>query len=289
MALSYLRKYFVPGTPIQGSWMLVTGAGSGIGKQLALQAARAGASLILWDRNVPAMEEVAHVLQARGTEAVTQEVDLLSPDSIAAAAEATKLNAPRVDILINCAGVVTGKDFMDVTAKDLDFTFGVNTFAPFHVTRAFLPEMIAQGAGSIVTISSAAGLIGVKRQTDYSASKFAAFGFMDSLRGELRANGTSLHTMTVFPFYVDTGMFEGVRTKVPFLLPILKEREVAIKVLRGIQAGRVTLVLPPFARIAQLGRLNPAPIGDMVADLLGLNEGMDHFRGRIAKTAGKKG
>ena len=117
------------------------------------------------------------------------------------------------------------------------------------VTKAFLPAMVRHNRGHIVTLASAAGLVGVARQTDYSASKHAAVGFDESLRAELREISPGVMTTLVCPYYVDTGMFEGVRTRIPFLLPILRQRDVVHKIANAIERDRRLLVLPPAVHL----------------------------------------
>src|SRR5690625_7128582 len=95
----------------------------------------------------------------------------------------------------------------------------------------------------IVTVSSAADIAGVAKHTDYTASKFAAFGFTESLRNELRARGSAVSTVLVAPYYINTGMFDGVTTKFPRLLPILDEDDVARRILDAIESGTQQLIL----------------------------------------------
>jgi all-trans-retinol dehydrogenase (NAD+) len=112
-------------------------------------------------------------------------------------------------VVVNNAGVVSGQHLIDLAPEQIERTFAVNVLALYWVTKAFLPAMLANGEGHVVTVASAAGLIGVAKQTDYSASKHAAVGFDESLRMELRRMGSRLRTTVVCPYYIDTGMFEG--------------------------------------------------------------------------------
>ena len=98
--------------------------------------------------------------------------------------------------------------------------------------------MKARGSGHIVTVASAAGLIGTARETDYAASKFAAVGFDEALRQELRRSAPGVRTTVVCPYYIDTGMFKGVKTRFPLLLPVLKEQEVADRVLKAVRRNQ---------------------------------------------------
>ncbi|WP_166969961.1 SDR family oxidoreductase [Brevibacterium atlanticum] len=268
------------GTDISGARVLITGAGSGIGRLMALEsAARGAAEIIIWDLSSDSGEAVQGEITARGTAARAFALNVGDADQVDAAAVQT---GP-IDILINCAGVVTGKKLLDNDEEAIRRVFEVNTFALYWSTKAFLPGMIERDRGSVVTIASAAGLTGVAKQTDYSASKWAAVGFTESLRGELRADGSHVNTLAVCPFYINTGMFAGVQTKFPRLLPILEETDVATRVLDSIEAGREQLVMPSLVRWVPGARLLPTRAFDKVMDFLGVNQTMDHFTGRTGK------
>jgi all-trans-retinol dehydrogenase (NAD+) len=265
---------------IDGSTRIViTGGGSGIGRLLALAAARKGAHVVLWDRDERAARAVVAEIDAEQGRATAVVVDLTDADAIELAAAETLMLGP-VDVVVNNAGVVSGKPLGSLSVAQIERTMRVNAIAPILVTRAFLPAMRDAGRGRIVTVASAAGFIGVAGQTDYAASKFAAVGFMESLRAELRKEASPITTLTVAPFYIDTGMFDGVSTKVPALLPILSQARVATQILAAIESRRTLLALPPLVRVVPAIKALPTALGDLVADALGVNEGMDGFRGR---------
>lgn len=256
--------------------MLITGGGSGLGRQMGIQAAARGAHIVIWDRDRDAAERVRDEIVAAGGSAESHVVDITEIPVVQRVAE----RSGAIDILINNAGVVTGKHLLDASDAEIRRTYEVNTLALYWVTREFLPGMIARDNGAVVTIASAAGLIGVAQQTDYSASKFAAVGFTESLRAEMRSLGHNIDTLTVCPFFINTGMFDGVESRFPVLLPILDEVKVASEILRAIERRKLTLVLPPFARTLPLTRLLPVRWFDKLADVLGINKTMDHFVGR---------
>lgn len=266
------------GTKLSGTTVLVTGGGSGLGRRMALLAAQRGARVVIWDLSAEGGGSVRDEIRAAGGSAEAQTVNIADKDAVRQSAAA----AGSIDVLVNNAGVVSGQRLLDAAEGDIERTFSVNVLALYWVTRAFLPGMISRGRGTVVTIASAAGLVGVAKQTDYSASKFAAFGFNESLRAELRAGGNSINTLVVCPYYIDTGMFDGVRTRFPRLLPILKEAEVAAKVLDSIESGRRKLVLPPVVNLVPVARILPVAAFDRVMDVLGINRTMDHFTGRPA-------
>ncbi|GEK79400.1 SDR family oxidoreductase [Agrococcus baldri] len=264
--------------------IVITGGGSGIGRLVALGAARRGAHVVVWDRDGAAARSVAHEVAEAGGRGSAIVVDLSEADEIELAAAETLALGP-VDVLVNNAGVVSGRPLSELTAAQIDRTMRVNAIAPMLVTRALLPAMRDRGRGRIVTVASAAGFIGVAGQTDYAASKFAAVGFMESLRAELRKERSPITTLTVAPFYIDTGMFDGVSTKVPALLPILSQARVATQILAAIESRRTLLALPPLVRLVPAIKVLPTALADRLADALGVNEGMDGFRGRPAGAA----
>lgn len=262
--------------PLIGQTVLITGGGSGIGRLMALGAADRGARVLVWDLDDDAARAVRDQIRARGGQAEAARVDVSDRAAVAEAAAA----ASDVDVLINNAGVVTGKKLLDATDEQIARTFNVNVLPLYWMTRAFLPGMLARGHGTVVTIASAAGLVGVAKQTDYSASKFAAFGFAESLRAELKKDRTGVTSLVVCPYYISTGMFEGVRTKFPRLLPILEPEYVARRVLDAVEEGREQLIMPPFVRTMPLVRALPTRAFDAVVTFFGVNDTMDHFVGR---------
>lgn len=261
---------------LAGSRVLITGAGSGLGRRLALAACERGAQVTIWDLDGAAGAAVAAEILAAGGRARAQQVDVTDVAAVSDAAA----QAGAMDIVINNAGIVTGKPLMAATEEEIRRTFEVNTLALYWVTRAFLPGMIERDRGRLVTIASAGGLVGVARQTDYSASKWAAVGFTEAVRSELRSTGSTVGTLTVCPFYIDTGMFDGAGSRFPRLLPVLKEGEVAERVLDALERGRTQLLLPPLVRTLPLARALPQRLFDRVLDVLGVSSSMAGFTGR---------
>jgi all-trans-retinol dehydrogenase (NAD+) len=267
-------------TDVHGRIVLVTGGASGIGRLLALELARRGAVPVVWDLNETQLADaVAELNAVSGGRAHGYVCDVRDPGAVATTASSVRRDVGDPEVVVNNAGVVSGARLLDIPDEKIRRTFEVNVLALFWVTRAFLPAMLAADRGHIVTVASAAGLVGVARQTDYSASKHAAVGFDESLRVELHQTAPHVVTTVVCPFYVDTGMFEGVRTRIPFLLPILRPDVVATKIADAIEANRRMLVLPPIIRLLSVFRLLPPTLFDRVMDLFGVNASMDHFVG----------
>ena len=269
-----------------GACVVITGAGSGIGRLMALRIVEEGGRVAIWDINGEAARTTADMANAQvgadpsDPKAIAFTVDVTDNAAVQQAAADTIDALGRVNVLINNAGVVSGAPFEDLTEAQIRRTFAVNVLSLFWTTKAFMPALKKQQRAAIVTVASAAGIVAVARQTDYAASKFAAVGFTNSLRSELKKAGSHIRTLTVCPYYIDTGMFEGVTTKFPLLLPILKEQTVADRIVEAVAEGRERLIMPPFAAVAGFVAALPPKIADPIYGIFGLNEGMDHFTGR---------
>jgi all-trans-retinol dehydrogenase (NAD+) len=118
-------------------------------------------------------------------------------------------------------------------------TLEVNTLSHAYTVKEFLPAMLKKDHGHIVTIASLAGTTGVCGLADYCASKFGAFGFDESIRMELKKKGSNVKTTCVCPFFIDTGMFKGIKLSFQFIFPMLKEKYAANRILNGIRQNEV--------------------------------------------------
>lgn len=266
-----------------GATVLITGGATGIGRLMALGAADRGAkAVIIWNRNATRGQEVVDELKAAHPhiQAKHYSVDVSDAESVHSNAQAVLAEFERVDILINNAGVVNGKPVLELSEEEIRRTVEVNTLSLFRTVREFLPGMLQRDYGSIVTISSAAGLVGVAKQSDYNVSKFGAVGFTQSLRAELRKQRSNVHTLLYCPYYISTGMFDGVKTKFSCLLPILKPQDCADQVLDAIAKGTQMKVNPPIVRLVQIMHAFPVPIVDAALEFFGIHKTMEDFTGR---------
>jgi len=246
-AILELRPRCFKRNDITGQVALVTGGGSGLGRLLCLRLARKGATVITWDVNTAGNVDTVKLLEGEGFSCRADTVDLCNKEAIYAAADRLKGEGIKVDILVNNAGIVTGRNFLDSPDHFVERTFAVNIMSHFWTTKAFLPAMLSSNRGHVVTVASMAGKIGVNKLTDYCASKFAAVGFDESLRVELMVNENSgVHTTLVCPYYINTGMFHGVKSK---LIPILEPEYVADEMLDAILIRWKELVLPSYSNV----------------------------------------
>lgn len=258
--------------------VVITGAASGLGYLLAELFVDARATVIGLDIDESGLRE-ARINLGEGFFDVV--CDLSDATAISTAFEGILTLHSGVDVLINNAGIVAGKHLLDLTTADIERTFGINVISHFHTTRAVLPSMIKRGSGHIVTVASAGGIVASPRLTAYSSSKFAAIGFDDALRTEMKRLGHPIFTTLIAPFFIGTGMFEGVKTRFPLLLPILKPERVARKVFRAIIRKKRRLIMPWFIYSSFPLRLLPVDLFDWVVDFFGITRTMDEFKGRI--------
>lgn len=266
-------------TDVKGKVVVITGGASGIGRLLALEMADRGATVVVWDLSEDRLAPVLDELRRR-TAAHGYACDVSDRAMVADVAARVRAEVGDPDVIVNNAGIVSGARLLDIPDDKIAATFGVNALALYWVTKAFLPAMVERNRGHVVTVASAAGLVGVAKQTDYAASKHAAVGFDESLRVELHQYAPGVRTTVVCPYYIDTGMFEGVKTRVPFLLPILSQEKVARRIARAIEKNHRVVIMPPFIRLLPVTRALPTSVFDRLMDLFGVNVSMADFVGR---------
>lgn len=265
---------------IRGQVALVTGGASGIGRLVTLALAERGAKVVAWDLNEAGLRDLEAESATRNLSVVGMVCDVSDRAAVYAKAEETAREVGAVDILVNNAGIVNGKPFLETPDERIVKTVDVNVLSNFWTVKAFLPGMIERNRGHLVTVASAAGIIGVTGLADYSAGKFAVFGFHEAMRMELRRRKSAVDTTVVCPFFIDTGMFEGVKTRFPMLLPILKSEYAAGRIVTALLKRRRRLLMPRFVYSVYLLRLLPVGLMDVAADFFGVNRAMDEFRGR---------
>ncbi|XP_057378300.1 epidermal retinol dehydrogenase 2-like [Daphnia carinata] len=267
---------------ISGQVALVTGAGGGIGRLIALGLSNLGCVVVCWDVAKQANEETARLIKLSKGQVYAYQVDLTKREDIYRAAERVKQDVGKVTILVNNAGVVTGKAILECSDELIQRTFDVNILAHFWTVKSFLPDMIMQDQGHIVTIASLAGFSGCNRMVDYCASKFAAVGFDESLRTELAVDGRKgVKTTVVCPFFVKTPLFAGIKSKV---LPVLEPETVANETITAILTEEPMCLIP--SRLSILIALKSLlPIKALISSYkaFGLDETMNAFEGPKTK------
>jgi len=183
---------------------VVTGAGRGIGRAIALKFAHEGADVVVVSRTQENSEKVAAEIRALGRKAWAHAVDVSDTAAVSAAAEKILAEAGKVDILVNNAGVTRDGLLMRMSDTDWDTVLNTNLKGAFLVTKAFSRAMIKARAGRIINISSVIGLIGNAGQCNYAASKAGLIGFTQSAAKELAGRGITVNAIA--PGFIETDM-----------------------------------------------------------------------------------
>lgn len=183
---------------------VVTGAGRGIGRAIALQFAREGADVVCVSRTVENSEKVAAEVRALGRRAWALAVDVSDPGLVAAAAEKILAEAGRVDVLVNNAGVTRDGLLMRMSDADWDAVLNTNLKGAFLFTKAFTRSFLKQRSGRIINIASVIGLIGNAGQANYAASKAGLIGFTKSVAKEFGSRGVTCNAIA--PGFIETDM-----------------------------------------------------------------------------------
>ena len=268
-----------PRTRLTDRWVLITGAGHGLGRALAGAFADAGSRIIVTDSDPSRIGMTTGWLSRRGNTVMGLEMDVTCPKSVERARREVMTRAGVLDVLVNNAGIVRGGLFTSVPVNEHLATIEVNTHGPIRVTHAFLPVVLDSPIAHLVNIVSASALIGLPGASTYAASKWALLGFTESLREELRHSGHRHAGVTaVCPSYISTGMFSGVRP--PRFTRLLTPAEVARQVVRAVLAGRPTLMLPRAVSLIPLSRaLLPDRWSQKLGDWAGIHTGMADWLG----------
>ena len=260
--------------------VLITGGASGIGKIMGRMALEKGAShLIIWDINPISIEAAKKDLGKTG-KVKGYVVDVSDNKRVKEAYRAAVNECGDIDILINSAGIITSNKTFDLQTEDeILRTMKINTIAPMFVARAILPDMLRRDKGNICTIASAGGMLSNPKMSVYAASKWGVIGWSDSVRIELQQMKSNVHVTTIAPYYINTGMFDGVKSRI---IPILKPEYVSKKVIRAIERNKIFKGIPfgfHFIRFWQT--VLPVRIFDFFfGKVFGIYHTMDQFTGR---------
>jgi len=196
----------------RGRVAAITGAGSGIGRALAVELAGRGCDLALSDINEIGLAETAERARAAGVRVTTKRVDVADRAAVYAWADEVARDHGKVNLIFNNAGVALGATVEGARDEDLEWLMDINFWGVVHGTRAFLPHLKAAGEGHVVNISSIFGLIGVPAQSAYNAAKFAVRGFTESLRQELDIMRCGVSSTSVHPGGIKTNIARAART-----------------------------------------------------------------------------
>ncbi len=256
---------------------LVTGGAAGIVKIMSRLLLENKSKVIIWDISQQKIDEAINELSSLGT-VVGYRVDVSDRTQVENAAQMVKTEVGTVDVLINNAGIVVGKYFHEHSTSDILKSMEINAIAPMHITNLFLPDMMAQNQGHICNIASSAGIVANPKMSVYAASKWSVVGWSDSLRLEMKKLKKNVGVTTILPYYINTGMFDGVKS----LIPILKPEPAARAIITAIRRNKKLITLPRYiyrlTRLAQ-GLFSVGGFDFIAGKLLRIYKTMDHFTG----------
>jgi NADP-dependent 3-hydroxy acid dehydrogenase YdfG len=191
--------------------VVITGAGSGIGRALAANLAEQGARLAISDVDEEGLAETVVLAEKAGAEVRSDRLDVADRDAFETYAAAIAAHFGQVNVVVNNAGVALAGDFVDLDMKDIDWIIGVNFWGVVHGSRFFLPHLIESGDGHLVNISSLFGLISMPGQSMYNASKYAVRGMTEAIREEMLIAGHQVGVTAVHPGGIKTAIARNAR------------------------------------------------------------------------------
>jgi len=282
------ENFFFGSPPLDWSEQVVviTGGASGIGELLANTLAVRNVTVVVLDVKPIVTENCISYY----------ECDVSDWEQVKKVAATVVEEVGQPTVLVNNAGVVQGKLLLDLDPMDIKRTFSVNTLASFWTLKAFLPGMIQEKKGHIVTVGSVLGMLGVPQLSDYCASKAALVSLHETLRYELdtRYECPGIRTTLVLPGHVQTSMFSAVTHPTSrlcrFFFPSLQPLEVVKEIIASLDDRHSkTIYLPFYATLSPLASLAPSFIRDLVQRLVGADYSMRGFTKDGREGVGERG
>ncbi|XP_054048339.1 epidermal retinol dehydrogenase 2 [Rissa tridactyla] len=268
-----------------GEIVLITGSANGIGRQIALNFAPLGATLVLWDIDDEGNKETSRLAEKNGAKRVfAYHCDCSNREEVYEQADKVRNEVGDVTILINNAGILLGKKFCDIPDADFEKTLRVNFLSQVWTCKAFLPAMMTCNRGHLVSTASAAGLLGVYRMSDYAGSKYAIIGMMEALHSELyHAGKHGIKTTIICPGFVNTDLAKGFQTENSLFLPVYDAEYVARKIINAIQKEKFYLFMPLILHFLTFKTLIPRKMVLLFESCLKIPSGLDKAFGRKKK------
>jgi NAD(P)-dependent dehydrogenase (short-subunit alcohol dehydrogenase family) len=245
----------------------ITGAGSGMGRELALELGRRGCHLAISDINAAGLAETAELARSSGVRITTQKLDVADRAAVYAWADQVARDHGKVNLIFNNAGVALSASVESVKYEDFEWIFGINFWGVVYGTKAFLPHLKASGDGHVVNTSSLFGIVAAPMNSTYNATKFAVRGFTEALREELDLNPCGVSATSVHPGGIKTniaraarrdgslaklGVDEELATREFEKAFITTAADAALEILKAVERNRRRVLVGPDAKIVDL-------------------------------------
>lgn len=234
---------------------VITGAGSGIGRALAVDLAGRGAKLAISDVDTEGLAATRESCEALGADVHAATLDVTDRDGVFAYADEVETYFGRVNLVVNNAGVATVANVLDQTMQDIDRVMGVNWWGVAHGTQAFLPKLVASGDGALVNISSIFGIVAVPGHSIYHASKYAVRGYTESIAQEAAFQDLPVTVHCVHPGGILTNIARNAELLGDWadleqafdLIARTTPQQCAEIILKGVSKGRKRILVGPDA------------------------------------------
>ncbi|WP_186627740.1 SDR family oxidoreductase [Rhodococcus sp. BP22] len=255
---------------------VVTGAGSGIGRALALDLAHRGARLALSDIDGEALTETVVLCEKIGARTVSYQLDVSDRAAMYFHADAVVSEFGRVNLVVNNAGVALGADVLDMTWDDFEWVMNIDFWGVVNGSKAFLPALIESGDGHLVNVSSVFGLMGIPGQSAYNSAKFAVRGFTEALRQEMKVARHPVGVSCVHPGGIKTNIVANARGMADLgdhdavvrrfeQIAVTSPTRAAKVILGGVERNKPRILIGPDARLFDL---IPRVVGPRYQDIL---------------------
>ncbi|XP_059616296.1 epidermal retinol dehydrogenase 2-like isoform X1 [Phlebotomus argentipes] len=232
---------------VSGEVVLITGAGHGIGRELAIQYTDLGCEVVCLDINEAGNAETVEMANAlRQGRAYAFTCDVTDRDQVLAVANRIRVQVGHVSVIVNNAGIMPSRPLWEQQHQEIRKVFDVNVMAHFWIFEAFLPHMIEKNRGHLVSISSVVGLIGAANLVPYCASKFAVRGMMEALFEELREHKIPIKLTIVYPYMVDTGLCKSPKMRFPKAMALLTPKAAAASIIEAHRQGLLEATIPRY-------------------------------------------
>lgn len=271
-----LYRTFVPAKEkeLRGDVAVVTGGGHGIGLEIASQLADLGVKVAVWDINEDGAKETVRLIEKKGELGLALAVDVSNREEVRRAADITRKELGEVSLLVNNAGIMPCKPFLDFSEKEVEKIFSVNVYSQYWTIFEFLPRMLSLDRGHILSISSIAGITGTPNLVPYCSSKFAVKGLMDALFLELRSSypDSRVKTTTIHPFVVDTGLAQKPRSRFQQIIPFTAPQSAASQIIAAMRRDEEYAFIPSILCLfTAVSRLLPRKAQLAVIDFMDCN------------------